>query len=81
MTITGTRTSRPRSRSARAPVVVARVVLPVGATAPVQAVSGTLTSRRELHVARRRRRRGALLGLGVIAASVAATVAVLDVFH
>jgi len=37
--------------------------------------------RSDLHVARRLRRRDALLGLGVLAATFGATVAVLDVFH
>lgn len=38
-------------------------------------------SRRDLHVARRLRRRDALAGLGVLAATLGATVAVLDMLH
>jgi hypothetical protein len=41
----------------------------------------SLSSRRDLHVARRLRRRDALVGLGVLAATLGATVAVLDVLH
>jgi hypothetical protein len=40
-----------------------------------------LASRRDLHVARRLRRRDALLGLGVLATALGATVAVLDMLH
>lgn len=40
-----------------------------------------LASRRDLHVARRLRRRDALVGLGVLAATLGATVAVLDMLH
>jgi len=38
-------------------------------------------SRRDLHVARRLRSRDAMLGLGVLAATLGATVAVLDMLH
>jgi hypothetical protein len=38
-------------------------------------------SRRDIHVARRLRRRDALLGLGVLAAALGATVGVLDMLH
>jgi hypothetical protein len=38
-------------------------------------------SRRDIHVARRLRRRDALLGLGVLAATLGATVGVLDMLH
>jgi len=40
-----------------------------------------LASRRDLHVARRLRRRDALAGLGVLAVALGATVAVLDMIH
>jgi hypothetical protein len=40
-----------------------------------------LARRSDLHAARRLRRRDGLLGLGVLAATLGATVAVLDVFH
>ncbi|MGH9007214.1 MAG: hypothetical protein ACRDV6_05800 [Acidimicrobiales bacterium] len=45
------------------------------------AVAPSLARRRDLHVARRLRRRDALAGLGVLAATLGATVAVLDVLH
>lgn len=82
------RPGRSRDRSAT-PVVVARVTLaappaPFGAPprladpVPDPPVSA---SRRDLHVARRLRRRDALLGLGVLGATLGATVAVLDMLH
>jgi hypothetical protein len=40
-----------------------------------------LASRRDIHVARKLRRRDALLGLGVLATTLGATVAVLDMLH
>ncbi|MGH9046206.1 MAG: hypothetical protein ACRDVW_02715 [Acidimicrobiales bacterium] len=40
-----------------------------------------LARRSDLHVARRQRRRDALLGLGVLAAALGTTIAVLDMFH
>jgi hypothetical protein len=40
-----------------------------------------LARRSDLHAARRLRRRDGLLGLGMLAATFGATVAVLDVFH
>jgi hypothetical protein len=82
------RPGRAGRRSAR-PVVVARVTLSVAPT-PIDGVSQVddpvaeplvLASRRDLHVGRRIRRHNAMLGLGVLAATLGATVAVLDMLH
>jgi hypothetical protein len=79
------RAGRPRNRS-REPVVVARVTLspfPVpgtGGDEPAQPAAPP-QSRRDLHVARRLRRRDALAGLAILAAALGGTVAVLDVLH
>jgi hypothetical protein len=68
---------------------VARVTLAaqtpsVTAPTPVDAVvdePAIPASRRDIHVARRLRRRDALLGLGVLAATLGVTVGVLDMLH
>jgi hypothetical protein len=78
-------TGRPRSRS-RQPVLVARVTLsPFVSPEPLPAVEPEAPaqpqSRRNLHVARRLRRRDALCGLAILAAAFGGTVAVLDVLH
>jgi hypothetical protein len=57
-----------------------------GAPDPLDATSTladapTPASRRDLHRARRRRLRDALLGLGVLAAALGTTVTVLDMVH
>jgi hypothetical protein len=74
---------RGRSRSAPSPVVVARVTLPRPLDPPTDAGAAEVPaqSRRDLHAARRLRRRDALLGLGVLAVAFGGTVTVLDVFH
>jgi len=93
---THVRPGRMSGRSAQ-PVLVARVTLlasdapaiqdppamgdlvneePVLEEGPV-----VLASRRDIHVARKLRRRDALLGLGVLATTLGATVAVLDMLH
>ena len=91
----GVKTARADRRRGRAggrsaqPVVVARVTLSVAsappeAEAPVEDLVAeplVLASRRDLHVARRIRRRNAMLGLGVLATTLGATVAVLDMLH
>jgi hypothetical protein len=85
------RTGRVGGRSAK-PVVVARVTLSVQSVAlevvpetelpPEPEVCTTPPARRsDLHVARRLRRRDALVGLSVLAAALGTTVAVLDTFH
>jgi hypothetical protein len=66
--------------------VVARVTLPVGPVDAAQADDAVeepivLASRADLHVARRIRRHNAMLGLGVLATTLGATVAVLDMLH
>lgn len=97
MTVAGVRTppshrrpgraGRPRSRS-RQPVVVARVTLspfpvPEAPASEVEEPAPPVPaqSRRDLHVARRLRRRDALAGLAILAAALGGTVAVLDVLH
>ena len=94
MTVAGVKTTRTTGRPGRTggrssrPVVVARVTLaapPPPTIIPIedQAVAELVVpaSRRDLHVARRLRRRDAMLGLGVLAATLGATVAVLDMLH
>jgi hypothetical protein len=96
MTVAGARTApshrrigRGGGRSAK-PVVVARATLSVqsGALelvpglAPAPEVRNAPPARRsDLHVARRLRRRDALVGLSVLVAALGTTVAVLDTFH
>jgi len=97
MTLAGVKTAQPDARSrgsggrsSRA-VVVARATLAMPERPAVGVIDGGLAgqgedarvcaSRSDLHVARRQRRRDALLGLGVLASALGATVAVLDVFH
>ena len=94
MTVAETKTARPpgrhRGRGTRSagPVVVARATLSVplsppvrdpGAGAPVE--DRLLARRADLKVARRQRRRDALLGLGVLAGALGAAVFVVDVLH
>jgi hypothetical protein len=80
------RPGRAGGRSAR-PVVVARATLSVTPTDEVSQLGDpvaepiVLASRRDLHVGRRIRRHNAMLGLGVLAATLGATVAVLDMLH
>jgi hypothetical protein len=93
MTVAGVRTARSDGRSgsvgrSRRPVVVARATLACPPPPEFSAVVATgsiespvLARRSDLHVARRLRRRDAMVGLGVLAATFGATVAVLDVFH
>jgi hypothetical protein len=93
MTVAGVKTARSGGRSggrgARSarPVVVARATLavpplPTPTTTLAEPVDDrTLARRSDLHVARRQRRRDALVGLGVLAGALGATVFVLDVFH
>ncbi|HXR54668.1 MAG TPA: hypothetical protein VN793_06425 [Acidimicrobiales bacterium] len=92
MTVAGVKTTRsqPHGRPRRPggrwakPVVVARVTLaaPPAPPRPADPVDPPVSaSRHDLHVARRVRRRDAMLGLGVLAATLGATVAVLDMLH
>ena len=94
MTVAGVKTARTTGRSGRSggrssrPVVVARVTLaapPPPAIIPIEdgpaAQLAVPASRRDLHVAGRLRRRDAMLGLGALAATLGATVAVLDMLH
>jgi hypothetical protein len=82
------RGGRSRGRS-RQPVVVARVTLsafpvPEAVETPPAAAPEAKAppqSRRDLHAARRLRRRDALAGLAILAAALGGTVAVLDVLH
>lgn len=85
------RPGRTAGRSAQ-PVVVARVTLAASAAPAIEDPVDpdqlviveepvVLASRRDIHVARRLRRRDALLGLGVLATTLGATVAVLDMLH
>lgn len=97
MTIAGVKTARTHVRPGRTarrsaqPTVVARVTL---AAPPARSIEdpvitqdrlaeepAILASRRDIHVARRLRRREALLGLGVLVTTLGATVAVLDMLH
>jgi hypothetical protein len=93
MSLAGTKSARPTGRhgtrgprSSR-PVVVARATLAVPLPPPVPGaaedrVEDRLLARRaDLHVARRQRRRDALLGLGVLAGALGAAVFVVDVLH
>jgi len=96
MTVAGARAApshrqqrRPGRRSAK-PVVVARATLNVGGVTPdggvelepdVDVQDATPARRSDLHAARRQRRRDALVGLSVLAATLGTTVAVLDAFH
>ncbi len=82
MTAAGVSSARSRRRTTRAevhprPAVVARATLPAEAIA-ARTVSA---SRRDLHAARRLRRRDAAIGLGILAAALGATVCVLDMVH
>jgi hypothetical protein len=97
MTVAGTKTARPRRAPASRggqhrpgrPLVVARATLSVPPLPPVpdvepvvdERVEEPLARRSDLHVARRQRRRDALVGLGVLAGALGATVFVLDVLH
>ncbi len=85
------RPGRVGGRSAK-PVVVARATLSVQSVAlelvseselaPEPEFCNAPPARRsDLHVARRLRRRDALVGLSVLAAALGTTVAVLDTFH
>jgi hypothetical protein len=85
------RQGRPGGRSAK-PVVVARVTLSVESipldvvsdckvVADLEAHDIAPARRSDLHVARRQRRRDALVGLSVLVAALGTTVAVLDMIH
>jgi hypothetical protein len=84
MTAAGVTRARSRRRavrvaSHRGPVVVARATLSVAD--PAAAPAALSPSRRDFQVARRLRRRDALVSLGILAAALGMTVCVLDMVH